>query len=132
MKKSGRLLRLRKRAESLKRELWALFLAWKDPRTPPLARVIIFVAVAYAASPVDLIPDFIPVLGLLDDLIILPALIAWAVRLIPPDVLAEVRAKAETHLASGERIKTPAAIGAAVFFVLFWLALVAWLVTRFL
>ena len=74
---------LKRRARKMKRQLWALFLAWKDPATPLLARVAIACAIAYAASPVDLIPDFIPVLGLLDDIVIVPALVALALRLIP-------------------------------------------------
>ena len=132
MKRPGWSARLKERAARLKRETWALFLAWKDPGTPALARVILIAAVAYAASPIDLIPDFIPVLGQLDDLVLLPALLAWAVRLIPPDVLARCRREAEKHLASGERIRTPAATAAAGVFVLAWVALIAWLVTRFI
>jgi uncharacterized membrane protein YkvA (DUF1232 family) len=124
--------RLKKRAEQLKREIWAVFLALNDPATPTLARNIIVIAIAYAASPVDLIPDFIPGLGQLDDLVILPALIALAVRLIPPEVSARCRQEAEIHLASGERVKTPAATAAAVLFVLIWIALIAWLATRFI
>ncbi len=124
--------RLKHRAGRLKQEIWALFLALKDPETPALARSIIVVAVAYAASPVDLIPDFIPILGQLDDLVIVPALIAWAVRLIRPEVLARCRQEAEKHLAAGERVKTPAVTVAAVLFVLLWVALIAWLVTRFI
>jgi uncharacterized membrane protein YkvA (DUF1232 family) len=125
-------VRLKLRAERLKREIWALFLAWKDPETPALARVVIVIAIAYAASPIDLIPDFIPVLGQLDDLVILPALIALAVRLIPPEVSARCRQEAGKHLESGERVKTPAATVAAVLFVLVWVALIVWLVTRFI
>jgi uncharacterized membrane protein YkvA (DUF1232 family) len=124
--------RLKQRAGRLKREIWALFLAGKDPETPALARITIIVAVAYAASPIDLIPDFIPILGQLDDLVIVPALIALAVRLIPPEVLARCREEARKHLESGERVKTPAATVAAVLFALLWVALIVWLVTRFI
>jgi len=127
----ARLAKLKRRARRLKRQLWALFLSWKDPGTPFLARVVIVCALAYAASPIDLIPDFIPLLGQLDDLIILPALIALAIRLIPPEVTARCRREAWKHLASGERVKTPAGTAAAILFALLWLALIAWIVTRF-
>jgi uncharacterized membrane protein YkvA (DUF1232 family) len=103
-----------------------MFLAWKDPETPWPARVAIALAVAYAASPIDLIPDFIPVLGQLDDLIIVPALIALALHLIPASVAARCRREAWRHLAAGERFKTKGGLIAAVGFVLLWLALAAW------
>jgi len=124
--------KLRRRAKRLKRQVWALFLSWKDPATPFLARVVIACAIAYALSPIDLIPDFIPVLGQLDDLVILPALIALAIRLIPPEVSARTRREAWKHLASGDRVKTPAATMAAIFFALLWIALIAWLLSKFL
>jgi uncharacterized membrane protein YkvA (DUF1232 family) len=120
-----------RRAKRLKRQLWALYLSLKDPQTPALARVVIICAIAYAVSPIDLIPDFIPVLGQLDDLIILPALIAWALRLIPPEVSARCRREAWKRLESGERIKTPAATGAAILFALVWIAVIAWIVSLF-
>ncbi len=123
--------RLRRRAGRLKRQIWALFLAWKDPETPVFARIVIICTIAYAVSPVDLIPDFIPILGQLDDLVILPALIVLAIRLIPPAVMARCRREAWKRLASGERVKTPAAIAAAVLFSLVWLGLILWLVSLF-
>jgi uncharacterized membrane protein YkvA (DUF1232 family) len=86
--------RLRQWARALKREISALALAYADPRTPWYARIVAACVVAYALSPLDLIPDVIPVLGLLDDLLLLPLGIALAIRLIPPAVLAESRAKA--------------------------------------
>lgn len=115
----------------MKRQVWALFLAWKDPRTPVLARVVIIVAVAYAVSPIDLIPDFIPFFGQLDDLLILPLLIALAIRLIPPDVSARCRRDAWRHLKSGDRVRTPAAAMAAVAFGAAWIAALAWIVSLF-
>lgn len=85
---------LRQRARALKRETTALYLACRDPRTPWLARLVAAAVVAYALSPIDLIPDFVPVLGYLDDLVIVPAGLLLARRLVPVDVLAECRARA--------------------------------------
>lgn len=88
-------------ARKLKRDTYALYLACRDPRTPWYAKVLIGCVAAYAFSPVDLIPDFIPVLGYLDDLVLVPLGIALAIRMVPPDVLAEYRAKAEETLGRG-------------------------------
>jgi uncharacterized membrane protein YkvA (DUF1232 family) len=125
------LKRIKRRARRMKRQLWALYLAWKDPDTPVAARIAIACAIAYAASPVDLIPDFIPLLGQLDDLLIVPAFIALALRLIPKEVAARARREAYKRLASGERVKTPAAIAASALFIALWVALIAWIVSRF-
>ena len=89
--------RLKARARALKNEAFAVYLAAKDPRTPWYAKALIFFVVAHTFSPIDLIPDFIPILGYLDDLIIVPAGLWLAVRLIPPEVLAEARAAAATR-----------------------------------
>jgi uncharacterized membrane protein YkvA (DUF1232 family) len=89
--------KLKARARALKNEALAVYLAAKDPRTPWYARALIFFVVAHTFSPIDLIPDFIPVLGYLDDLIITPGGIWLAVRLIPPEVLAEARITAATR-----------------------------------
>ena len=86
---------LKERASSLKREIPAVFLALRDERTPVFTKILAAVTVAYALSPVDLIPDFVPVLGYLDDVLVLPALIALTVRRIPPEVLASCRERAE-------------------------------------
>lgn len=107
------------RLRALKRETIALYFAARDPRTPLAAKVLAAVVVAYALSPVDLIPDFIPVIGLLDELVLLPLGIAILLRLIPPVVMADARARAEATLA------LPKNIAAAVVIVLLWLALVA-------
>ena len=122
---------LKRRAVKLKRQLWALFLAFKDPETPALAKAIIIVAIAYATSPIDLIPDFIPVLGQLDDLIILPALIALALRLIPSGVAARCRREAWKRLEAGDRFRTGASVAASAVFVAAWLAVVVWVVSLF-
>lgn len=77
--------------------MYALYLAYRDPRTPWHARIVAGLVVAYALSPIDLIPDFIPVLGYLDDLVLLPLGLMLAVRLIPPAVMAEARTTAATR-----------------------------------
>ena len=86
--------KLRSQARALKKEAYAVYLASRDPRTPWYAKALIFFVVAHTFSPIDLIPDFIPILGYLDDLLITPGGIWLAVRLIPPEVLEEARAKA--------------------------------------
>ena len=85
---------LKSRARALKNETFAVYIAAKDPRTPWYAKAIAICILAYALSPIDLIPDFVPVLGYLDDIIIVPAGIMLAIRLIPADALAEAREKA--------------------------------------
>jgi uncharacterized membrane protein YkvA (DUF1232 family) len=96
MEKSENLLvRLKRQAGNLQKEIHALYLAYRDPRTPWIARVVALLVVGYAVSPIDLVPDFIPVLGYLDDLIIVPAGVALALKLIPPQVMADARGKAD-------------------------------------
>ncbi|MFT3892136.1 MAG: YkvA family protein [Anaerolineales bacterium] len=89
--------KLKSRARALKNEAYAVYLAAKDPRTPWYAKALIFFVVAHTFSPIDLIPDFIPILGYLDDLIITPGGLWLAVRMIPPEVLEEARKTASTH-----------------------------------
>ena len=89
--------KMKDRARALKTEAYAIYLAARDPRTPWYAKALIFFVVAHTFSPIDLIPDFIPILGYLDDLIITPGGIWLAVRLIPPEVLEEARATAATR-----------------------------------
>jgi uncharacterized membrane protein YkvA (DUF1232 family) len=86
---------LKTRAKKLKTDIPALFLALKDRKTPFLAKFFAAITVVYALSPVDLIPDFIPLLGYQDDLIILPALVALTIRLIPKELLEEKQKQAE-------------------------------------
>ena len=85
---------LKAKARMIKENLPAVFLALRKPETPWLAKLLAVITVTYALSPIDLIPDFIPVLGYLDDLIILPALIALTVKLIPAEILAQCRTEA--------------------------------------
>ena len=89
---------LKNRARKLKTDLSALFIVLKDKDTPIIAKILAGVVIVYALSPVDLIPDFIPVLGYLDDLIILPGLIALTIRLIPKDIMERSRAEASNSL----------------------------------
>lgn len=86
---------LNQRARRLKAETFALYLAARHPGTPWYAKLFVAAVVAYAFSPIDLIPDFVPVLGYVDDLILIPLGIALAVRMIPAPVLAECRARAQ-------------------------------------
>src|SRR5512147_1818535 len=112
--------KLKARARALKKETYAIYLAARDPRTPWYAKALIFFVVAHTFSPIDLIPDFIPILGYLDDLIITPGGIWLAVRLIPPEVLAEARATAATHEVDGRVGK----IGAALILLVWILAII--------
>jgi uncharacterized membrane protein YkvA (DUF1232 family) len=88
--------RLRDRARQLKRETLALYLACRDPRTPWIAKLVAGAVVAYALCPIDLIPDFVPVLGYLDDVVLVPAGLVLALKLVPPAVMADCRARAQT------------------------------------
>jgi uncharacterized membrane protein YkvA (DUF1232 family) len=107
------------RVRRLKREVYALYLAVRDPRCPWYARLFAGMVVAYAFSPIDLIPDFIPVIGYLDDLILVPLGIAIAIQLIPPHILAESRAEVGRVMTADKPINR---IAAAVIIVI-WLAL---------
>ncbi|GAB0495649.1 hypothetical protein MMPV_006953 [Pyropia vietnamensis] len=112
------------KARELKAEVLALYLAMDDPRTPWVTRIGAAFVVGYALSPLDLIPDFIPVLGLLDDIILLPLGI-WLVRMaIPAEVLADARERAAGMIARGERPPVNWVAGAVV--VAIWLACAAW------
>ena len=96
-------------ARALKTEVYALYLAYRDPRVPWPARILAGLVVAYAFSPIDLIPDPIPVLGYLDDLILIPLGAALARRMIPPQVLAECRLKAQDVMTEGKPVNWAAA-----------------------
>jgi len=114
-------------ARRIKQDAMALWFACRRPDTPWLVKGLALVVVAYALSPIDLIPDFIPVLGYLDDALVLPALIGLAVRLMPPAVMAHSRAQAQAWMA--ERGRRPTSyVGAGVVVVLWLLAACgAWL-----
>jgi uncharacterized membrane protein YkvA (DUF1232 family) len=99
----------KQRARQLKRELYALYLAYKDPRVPWYARLFAACVVGYAFSPIDLIPDPIPVLGYLDDLILVPLGITLALRMIPPAVMVECRVRADELMQQGKPVNWIAA-----------------------
>jgi len=115
------LAKLKQRVRHLKAETFALYLAARDPRTPWYAKLLVAGIVAYAFSPIDLIPDFVPVLGYLDDLILIPLGIALAIKLVPPSVLVECRARAQETMRNGKPVSWVA--GAVI--VVIWLVLAA-------
>ena len=117
MKSPNWLLRLKQFAARLETQTYALYYAYQDPRTPWYAKIFSALIVAYALSPIDLIPDFIPVLGYLDDLVIIPAGIWLAVKMIPPDIMRASQLKAEQNKAAGGRQGKIAAVVIAVIWV---------------
>ena len=112
--------RLKIWAAALKREVMTLWFACRDPRTPWYARVLTMLIVTYALSPIDLIPDFIPVLGYLDELILLPAGIYLVLKLVPAEALADARARAQAWVDS--RKPKPRNWIAAAVIMLVWVA----------
>ena len=108
-------------ARRIKTDVVALYIAARDPRTPWGAKAMAAAVAAYALSPIDLIPDFIPILGYLDDLVLLPVGIYLILKLVPAPVLRESRAEAETWIA--QRRPLPKSIGAAVVIMLLWVVL---------
>jgi len=120
--------RLRAWAHTVKRDSFALYLAARDPRTPWYAKALAICVAGYAFSPIDLIPDFIPVLGYVDDLLIVPLGIFAAVKLIPPELMAEHRAAASLRV---ERPVSRIAMGVIVGIWVFFSATAAWLAWRY-
>lgn len=119
--------RLKSWAPNVKRDVHALYLAARDPRVPVVPKIAAACVAAYALSPIDLIPDFIPVIGYLDDLILVPLGILLVIRLIPPALLAEHRAAAEFAA------RQPASRAGAIAIILIWLlisAAVSWALYR--
>ena len=120
--------KLAARARKLKTDVPALFLCMKDSETPVIAKILAGLTLAYALSPIDLIPDFIPVLGYLDDMILLPAMVALTIRLIPPAVFARCRIEAEGLWTNGKPGKWYFAIPIA----LFWCVILFLILHKFL
>ena len=119
---------IKTRAKKLKTDIPALFLALKDGKTPLLAKLLAGMTVIYALSPIDLIPDFVPILGYLDDLILLPMLVALTIRFIPKDLLEEKRRQAEGMWQNGKPEKWYYGIP----FIVIWLLVIGLIVAAVL
>lgn len=109
---------LKEKAKKLKSDIPALYLALKDKNTPVIAKIFAAITIAYALSPIDLIPDFIPVLGYLDDIIILPVLVTLTIKFIPKDILEEKRSEAQNMWKNGKPKKWYFAIPIVVIWLL--------------
>lgn len=109
---------MKTKARQLKHEITALYYAYQNPKLPLLSKIMIITTIAYALSPIDLIPDFIPVLGYLDDLIILPLLISVSLRLIPKSIMQEAR-----HKAQQTALKLRNNWSFSVLFIMIWLVI---------
>ena len=120
----------KRRARNLRADTYALYLAYRDPRTPWYARLFAALVIGYAFSPVDLVPDFVPVLGYLDDLVLVPLGVLLALRMIPPEVWAESRQRAQETTALGQPVRWAAIVVIATW--LLMLALVAAILWRVL
>uniref|UniRef100_A0A7C4KZX3 DUF1232 domain-containing protein n=1 Tax=Bellilinea caldifistulae TaxID=360411 RepID=A0A7C4KZX3_9CHLR len=121
--------KLKSRARVLKRDAYALTIAARDPRVPWYAKVFLGLVIAHTFSPIDLIPDFVPVLGYLDDLIITPLGIALALKMIPPAVMEEARRQSEELLQQGK----PVSRAGAILVIGLWLVVLTtlvWLIVR--
>lgn len=112
---------LRQKVKQLKKEMTAIYYAYHHPKMTLLPKWFILLTLGYALSPIDLIPDFIPVLGYLDDLIILPVLLIVSIRLIPADIMAESREKADTFPLQLKKNRVAAAV-----FICLWAGLLVW------
>ncbi len=119
--------KMKEYAKNLKKEITAIYYAYQDYEIGLLPKIIIFLTIAYATSPIDLIPDFIPILGYLDDLIIVPALITLSIKLIPEEVMNRAKEKA---------LKEPLTLRKnwffAVLFILIWIILITFIVLKFI
>ncbi|KAA6101571.1 MULTISPECIES: YkvA family protein [Pantoea] len=121
-------MRLRRWAKLIKRDVLTLWFACRDPRTPWWFKLLAFGIVAYALSPIDLIPDFIPIIGLLDDAIIIPLGVMILLRLLPRDVRISSAERAEVQRARGKKIVSWSGL---ILMLLIWLAVVIYLVKRY-
>lgn len=125
-------IKCKDKAKKLKKEIYALYLAYKSPKTSIFAKVLVVIIIAYAVSPIDFIPDFIPIIGYLDDLIILPLLIAFAIKLIPKDVMEECRKEALKDCSSkgGKKVLKKGGIIASLVIILLWIYIIYLIVKR--
>lgn len=119
-------VKLKEKAKRLKDEIIVISLALKDKRTPYIAKIFIGLTISYALSPIDLIPDFIPILGYLDDLIILPVLITISIKLIPKNVTNDCRNRIKDNYHINKRIGLPFAF----IIILIWLGSISLIVFR--
>jgi len=115
--------KLKIKVKNLKKEITALYYAYQHPKTSVLPKIIILFTLGYALSPIDLIPDFIPILGYLDDLLILPVLITLSIKLIPQEIMEESREKAEN-----QPLQLKKNWIFALVFILIWIALFMFLI----
>ena len=113
--------KLKQKSRHLKIEIYALYLAYRDPRVPWYAKAFVAIVVGYAFSPIDLIPDFIPVLGYLDDLVLIPLGVAVALKMIPEKVMEDCRIRSKEAMSA----KKPISRAAAVVIIFIWLMLIA-------
>ena len=120
MSKLRTIERLKQKSRHLKIEIYALYLAYRDPRVPWYAKAFVALVVGYALSPIDLIPDFIPVLGYLDDLILIPLGVAVALKMIPEKVMEDCRIRSKEVMSK----KKPINRIAAVVIICIWLILI--------
>ena len=122
-------MNMKERVNGLKRDIPAVFLALKKRETPVLAKICAGATIIYALSPIDLIPDFIPVLGYLDDIIILPVLVALTVKLIPPEIFKQCRLESEGLWQNGNPKKWAYALPIAAIWllVIFFFIKAVWL-----
>jgi len=118
---------IRLEAQSIKREITALYYAYQNPALKILPKAIVIFTLGYALSPIDLIPDFIPILGYLDDLLIIPALITLSIKLIPKEIMEEARIKA-----ANEPIKLRKNYFFAIVFVSIWVVVLIWAIKALL
>jgi len=118
--------KLKARAKKIKQDIFVLVEAYKHPKTPLYVKLLSIIIVAYAFSPIDLIPDFIPLLGYLDDIILIPLGISLVLKLIPKNVLQECREIVE----NSERVKKKNWI-AGTFIILLWISVLFWIVSLF-
>lgn len=119
--------RLQQTARRLKTEISVLGVVYRDSRTPWFAKAVIFLVIAYSLSPIDIIPDFVPILGYLDDLVLVPLGIALAIRLVPQDVYADARARVANQ---------PEETGISgwwfgVLIIVLWVVFIGWLIWNF-
>lgn len=121
-------MNLQERAKKLKKDIPVIYLSLKDNDTPIIAKIFAGITVAYALSPIDLIPDFIPILGYLDDVILLPALITLTIRFIPVGIIEKNRQQAEQLWENGKPKKWYYAIP----IVLFWIIVIVFILKIFL